>query len=288
MCYFSTELSWNLSQFNSELPEELGNLTTATSVTSDIQLQDANISQITEIHLSNLPNTTSTSALLFSGTASLSHRISVVSSSAVTASSGGIQMHQFNPVAGKLGQGQLKLSSGAVLPGSTAGIGSVVMNLANSTGSPLVPSLGNVISIHRQRSNVMAVVTNRPAGIVSLSQSESGGMMLAGAVGGTLLRPVIPNRSMAPNRVIFSVNTDCQPGLAQFPTVVGIQRKLPLSVGTSMAVPVTNLVSMPQLGMLARGNGLSVQPLAPLQVRQSQHLSNKSNVSYHSLKFPQI
>lgn len=287
LCYFSTELSW--SQFNSELPEELGNLTAATSVTGDIQLQDADLSQSTETRLSNLPNATS-SALLFSGATSLSPRISVVSS-AVTASSGSIQMHQFSPVAGKLGQGQLKLSSGMVLPGSTAGIGSVVMNLANSTGSHLVPSLGNIISIHRPRSNVMAVVANRPAGMVSLAQSESGGMVLAGAVGGTLLRPVIPNRSVAPNRVILSVSTNCPQGLAQFPTVVGIQRKLPLSVGsTSTAVPVTNLVSMPQLGMLARGgnNGLSVQPLAPLQVRPSQDLLNKSNFSYHSLKFAEI
>lgn len=268
------ELSWNhlLNQLNSELPEELGNLPTITSP-CDIQNLDMSVSQNFEAQLSSLATAARSSAVSLSDATSPSARISVVPSTA-TVPSDGIAMHQFNPIAGKLGQGQLKLPPGTVLSNSAANIGGVVMNLANSTGGSLVSTLGNIVSIQRPRSNVMAVVTNRPAAMGSLSQSDSAGMVLAGttAAGGAFLRPMIPNRPVAPNRVILSVNTDYQQGVtmptAQLSAVVGIQRKIPLSVGnTSIALPVTNLVSMPQLGMLARGNGLSVQPLASLQVQ---------------------
>lgn len=267
-------MSWNLlNQLNSELPEELGNLPTITSP-CDIQNLDMSISQNFEAQLSSLSAAARSSAAGLSDATSPSARISVVPSTA-TVSSGGIPMRQFNPIAGKLGQGQLKLPPGTVLSNSATNVGGVVMNLANSTGSPLVSTLGNIVSIQRPRSNVMAVVTNRPAAMIgSLSQTDSAGMALAGttAVGGTFLRPMIPNRPVTPNRLILNVNTDYQQGVtmsaAQLSAVVGIQRKMPMSVGnTSIAGPVTNLMSMPQLGMLARGNGLSVQPLVSLQVQ---------------------
>lgn len=262
-----------MSQFNSELPEELGNLTSGTSVSlnglgSGQNSQDATASQAFDHLSTGLP--LATVQMQQSSVATLSPQPSVVSSVTTIVSSGGIQMRHFPQITGQLPPGTLFTSS-------TPNLGGVVMNLNNSTGNALVSSLGNIVSIQRPRSNVMAVVTNnRPTGTLALSQN--GSVMLApnSSVGNALLRSVLPGRSLPLNRMILNVNTDHQQtvtlqpsSVTQFPSLVGIQRKLPVAVsGASFTLPGTSPVSTAaQLGLLARGNGIPAQPLAPLQVR---------------------
>lgn len=267
---------WNLvSQFNSELPEELGNLSSGTSASlngigSAQNSQDASASQAFDRRLSTgLP--LSAVVMNQSSVATLSPQPSVVSSVTTIVSSGGIQMRHFPQIAG----GQLP--QGTLFTSSTPNLGGVVMNLNSSTGGALVSSLGNIVSIQRPRSNVMAVVTNnRPTGTLALSQN--GSVMLApnASVGNALLRSVMPGRSLPLNRMILNVNTDHQQtvtlqpsSVTQFPSLVGIQRKVPAAASsTGFVLPGSNPVSTaPQLGLLARGNGVPAQPLAPLQVR---------------------
>lgn len=266
---------WNLvSQFNSELPEELGNLSSSgtsaslNGLASAQNCQNATASLAFDHLSTGLPLATVPMLLQ----SSMSPQPSAVSSVTTIMSSGGIQMRHFPQIAGQLPQGTLFTSS-------TPNLGGVVMNLNNSAGNALVSSLGNIVSIQRPRSNVMAVVTNnRPTGTLALSQN--GSVMLAPntSVGNALLRTVLPGRSLPLNRMILNVNTDHQQtvtlqpsSLAQYPSLVGIQRKVaPAASSASFTLSGTNLVStVPQLGLLARGNGAPTQPLAPLQVRMS-------------------